>query len=268
MSGSRTSPADPQYRNWTWRVLQFLMQNFFTFWLGYRVRGLERLPPGGALFLINHQSFLDPLFAAAGLHRPVSYLARDNLFRVPVIGSILRATYVMPIRREAAGTESMRLSIERCRQGYYVGLFPEGTRTRDGSIGAFKPGFLAIARRAGVPVIPIGISGAFESYPRNVLFPRPGRIRVVYGEPISVETIDSFSRERQDDLVALIRDRIVACHAEAEAWRLGHELEREASSSPAAAPAEVPSRVALPTPAVNGNGHHGPVSNDTPTAAH
>lgn len=267
MSGSPTSAVDPQYRNWTWRVLQFVMQNVFTFWLGYRVRGLERLPPGGALFLINHQSFLDPLFAAAGLHRPVSYLARDNLFRVPVIGAILRVTYVMPIRREAAGTESMRLSIERCRQGYYVGLFPEGTRTRDGSIGEFKPGFLAIARRAGVPIVPIGISGAFEAYPRGVVFPYPGRIRVVYGEPISVETIESYGRDRQDELVTLIRDRIVACHAEAEAWRLGRELEREVSSPAAIVLSEAPPLVALPTPAVNGNGHYGPVSNDAPTAA-
>lgn len=268
MSGSRTSPADPHYRNWTWRSLQFVMQNFFTFWLGYRVRGMERLPPGGALLLINHQSFLDPLFAAAGLHRPVSYLARDNLFRVPVIGAILRATYVMPIRREAAGTESMRLSIERCQQGYYVGIFPEGTRTHDGSIGKFKPGFLAIARRSGVPVVPIGIAGAFESYPRKVLFPRPGRIRVVYGEPISFATIEAYDRDRQDELVALIRDRIVACHAEAEAWRLGRELERDESSLTKAVSSEAPSLNALPTPAVNGNGHHGPVSNDTPTAAH
>lgn len=220
-SQSVDPPAvDPHRRNWLWHSLQFVMQNIFTFWFRYRARGLEKIPRGGALLLINHQSFLDPLFVGVGMRRPVSYLARDSLFRVPLLGWILRNTYVMPISRESAGTESLRLSIDRCRQGYLVGIFPEGTRTIDGSVGPFKPGFVAIARRCGVPVIPVGVAGAFEAYPRTVRFPRPGRIRVVFGDPVPPDEVLQLSlRGQEAAFVELMRSRVAACHQEAEAWR-------------------------------------------------
>lgn len=220
MSAPSPRPVDPHHRNWLWHSLQFVMQNIFAFWFGYRVRGLEKVPRGGALLLVNHQSFLDPLFVAAGMSRPVSYLARDNLFRVPGIGWLLSRTYVMPISRESAGTESLRLSINRCRQGYLVGIFPEGTRTTDGRVGDFKPGFVAIARRSGVPVLPVGIAGAFESYSRRHRFPRPGQIRVVFGDPIPPEEVLQLSRRGEEGaFVKLVRDKVAACHAEAVAWR-------------------------------------------------
>ncbi len=65
----------------------------------------------------------------------------------------------MPISREAAGTESLRESIRRMEHGFLVGIFPEGTRSDDGALGELKPGFLALVRRAGVPVIPVGVAG-------------------------------------------------------------------------------------------------------------
>lgn len=211
---------DPRRRNRLWHGIQFVMQNIFTFWFRYRARGIEKLPEGGALLLINHQSFLDPLFVGVGLRRPVSYLARDSLFRIPLLGWLLRNTYVIPISRESAGTESLRLSIERCKQGYLVGIFPEGTRTLDGSVGSFKPGFVAIARRCGVPVVPVGVAGAFEAYPRTAKFPSPGRIRVVFGDPVQPEEVLQLSlRGQEASFVELMRGRVAACYQEAEAWR-------------------------------------------------
>uniref|UniRef100_A0A7C2NWP6 1-acyl-sn-glycerol-3-phosphate acyltransferase n=1 Tax=Schlesneria paludicola TaxID=360056 RepID=A0A7C2NWP6_9PLAN len=210
---------DPIARNAHWRTIQFVLQNVFCFWLGYRARGLEHLPDGGALLLINHQSFLDPLLVGLPLKRPVSYLARDNLFRVPVVGHILRNTYVMPINREAASTASLREAIRRIEHGFYVGLFPEGTRTRDGHVGELKPGFLALLRRTDAPVIPVGIAGAFEAFPKGTPFPLPGRIRVVFGEPSDREQLAAYGKEREADLLQQVRQRIVACVAEAQAWR-------------------------------------------------
>jgi 1-acyl-sn-glycerol-3-phosphate acyltransferase len=226
--------VDPRHRNWVWRSIQFVLQNAFAFWFQYRARGIEKLPAGGALFLINHQSFLDPLLVGVGLRRPVSYLARDSLFRVPIIGWVLRKTYVLPICRESAGTESLRLSINRCRQGYYVGVFPEGTRTRTGEVGDFKPGFVAIARRSGVPVIPVGIAGAFEAYPRGVRIPRPSRIRVVFGDPIEAAEVQRLSeRGQEQSFVALVRGLVELCQAEAEDWRARRvDLSQERAATP------------------------------------
>lgn len=218
-----TAPADlpdPTHRNAHWRTWQFLMQNVFCFWLRYRARGMEHLPQdGGALLLINHQSFLDPLLVGLPLTRPVSYLARDSLFRVPFIGWVLRNTYVMPVNREAASTASLREAIRRLQHGFYVGIFPEGTRSASGAVGALKPGFLALVRRTGAPVIPVGIAGAFEAYPRGALFPHAGKVRVVFGRPLPREVLDGFGKDREAELLAYVHDHIAACARAAAAWR-------------------------------------------------
>jgi 1-acyl-sn-glycerol-3-phosphate acyltransferase len=204
-----------------WRFFQFILQIFFCFWLGYRSRGHKQLDDAdGGLVLANHQSFLDPLLVGLPLHRPISYLARDSLFRVPVIGWILRNTYVMPISREAAATATMRETIRRMQHGFLVGLFPEGTRTETGAMGPLKPGFVALIRRAKVPVYPVGVAGAFQALGRKSWFLRPTRVRVVVGKPISVEELEQFAGRDQDNaLIELVRSRISECFSEAEAWR-------------------------------------------------
>jgi len=220
----------PIARNAQWRAFQFIMQSLFCFWLRYRARGLEHLPAeGGALLVINHQSFLDPLLVGLPLTRPVSYLARDNLFRIPIIGWILRNTYVLPINRESASTSSIREAIRRLEHGFYVGIFPEGTRTEDGTVGEFKPGLLALLKRTTVPVIPVGIAGAFEAYPRNAWFPRPGKVRVVYGEPLSAAESAALGKDR--DALAVLRDRIISCQEAAEVWRDGNGTDASTASS-------------------------------------
>jgi 1-acyl-sn-glycerol-3-phosphate acyltransferase len=217
---SPPSLPDPIVANAHWQGYRFLLRVFFCFWLKYRARGMEHLPTaGGALLLINHQSFVDPLLAGLPFQRPVSYLARDSLFRVPVIGWILGRTYVMPISREAASTASLREAIRRLDHGFYVGIFPEGTRTETGEVGPLKPGFLALLRRSKVPVIPVGIAGAFEAYPKGQPLPAPGKVRVVYGEAFDRTHLASFGKDREAELLAFVHDRITACHEAAAAWR-------------------------------------------------
>jgi 1-acyl-sn-glycerol-3-phosphate acyltransferase len=213
----------PKDRNLVWRTIQFILQNVFCFWLGYRSRGYHYLDEaGGGLVLANHQSFLDPLLIGLPLQRPISYLARDTLFRVPVIGWILRNTYVMPINRESAAIAILRESLRRMEHGYLVGMFPEGTRTETGDVGEFKPGFVALVRRAKCPVYPVGIAGGFQAMGRKSLFLKPVRVRVVVGEPITVEQLEQYSGRDQDQaLIDLVRNRVVQCYEEAEAWRLG-----------------------------------------------
>lgn len=214
---------DPYRRNWVWFSIQVALRLIFTVWLRYRARGVEKIPrTGGALFLINHQSFLDPLLVGLPLSRPVSYLARNTLFTVPVIGWILRHTYVLPIDRESAGTASIRVAIERMQQGFLVGIFPEGTRTRDGRVGEFKPGFVALVRRAKLPVYPVGIAGAFEAFPRSLWNMRLSPVRVVFGDPLSPDEIEQLGgrgRGREEEFVQTVRERVIACQREAEAWR-------------------------------------------------
>lgn len=212
---------DPIKRNRHWLTFQFIMKFVVVVMVRFRARGLENVPKtGGGLVLINHQSALDPLLAGVALQRPISYVARDTLFPVPFIGWVLKNTYVLPINREAASSRLIKAMVRRMDHGFLVGMFPEGTRTRDGEVGPFKPGFLAMIRRSNVPIYPVGIAGSMDAMPRGMLIPRFRKVRVVYGEPLLPEEIKPYLDDgREKELVALVRERIIACQQAAETWR-------------------------------------------------
>lgn len=197
-----------------------LLKIAFAILFRYRARHIERIPETtGGLILSNHQSFLDPLLIGLPLRRPVSYIARDNLFRIPVIGWILQRTYVVPINRESAGTESVREGVRRMKAGFLVGVFPEGTRCTDGEMGEIKPGFVAVARRAKQPIYPVGIAGAYRAMPKGGLKIYPRKIRVVYGEPIPADEVERLAKKgNEDEFLDVIRERLQSCLNEANEW--------------------------------------------------
>ena len=212
----------PTRRNPVWFTSQMILRLVFLVWFRYRARGMDNLPStGGCLLLMNHQSFLDPLLVGLPLQRPVSFLGRHTLFPVPIIGWILRRAYVMPIKRSSGGTAFIREMVRRIRHGFLVGIFPEGTRCSDGSVGELKPGFIALARRAKSPIVPVGIAGAHEALPRGALWLRPRTIRVVYGAPIDTAEVERLCRHgREQEFLDLARVRIVECQRAAKHWRV------------------------------------------------
>ena len=217
-----TQPREhPTRRNWLWLILQFLLRVVFTVWLRYRARGLDKIPAeGGGLIIANHQSFLDPLLIGLPLSRPLSYVARDTLFPVPLIGWVLRRTYVMPIKREAASSATIRAAVERVQQGFLVGIFPEGTRCRQGEVGEFRPGFAAIVRRTKLPIYPVAIAGAHKAMPRGIWWLKRRTVTVVFGDALPPDEVERYCQRGQEQrLVSLVRERITALHAEAETWR-------------------------------------------------
>jgi 1-acyl-sn-glycerol-3-phosphate acyltransferase len=203
--------------------MRALMRLAFPLWFRLRARGIGNVAAHGpALLLINHQSFLDSFFVGTPLARPISFLARDSLFRIPVVGWIVKNSYTMPVNRESASSSSLRLAIERLKQGFLVGIYPEGTRSTDGQIGPLKPGFIALVRRADVPVIPVGIAGSGAALPRNAWFVRPKTCRVVFGEPIPLDVLATLAvKGNEQALLDEVRRRMMQCQQEAREW-LGH----------------------------------------------
>ena len=210
----------PHRRMLIWILLQWILQVFFGIWLRYRARHEERLPAqGGGVLVSNHQSFLDPLLIGLPLSRPISFMARDSLFRIPLLGPFLRYTYVIPISRRSASSTSFRAAIENIENGNLVGIFPEGTRSEDGEVQRFKPGFLALLKRTDAAIYPIGIAGAYQALPRGAWFLYPRPVRVVYGEPIPAATVKDYcARGAEKDLLALTQERVIACQREAAVW--------------------------------------------------
>lgn len=208
-------------RDWFWRMLHGPLWLFIRPWLQFQVRGQEHIPAsGGGLLVSNHQSFVDPILLGLYLDRPLRMLARDSLHRVPILGWIVTRLHTIPISREATSPATIKESIRAAEQGHIVGIFPEGTRQEQNAVGEFKPGFIALVRRGKFPIYPVGIAGANYAMPRGAWFPRPRKVRLVYGPPLSpAEIAPLCERGREEELVALIRERVVACHGEAEAWR-------------------------------------------------
>lgn len=203
-------------RNLVWRAIQLPTSIFFRIWAPLKVEGLEHIDPDQpGLIVSNHQSFLDPLMLAVRMARPISYLARDGLFKIPFIGWVLRNTYVMPISRKAARAASIRAALERLEEGFLVGIFPEGTR-QVGDVADFRPGVTAVLKRSSVPVYPVGIAGADRIWPKGSWFIRPGRIRVVFGPPIPREKIELLSKaESKAELAEYVRDQVVELQRQA-----------------------------------------------------
>lgn len=181
-------------------------------WFRFRAFGRAHVrAQGGAIIAANHQSFLDPVFVGAAAPRPIDYFARRSLFRGP-FGAFIRALNALPVERREPSRESerpptggdvaaIRTAIERLRAGRILLLFPEGTRTATGALGPFRSGVETIARRAGVPVIPAAIDGAFEAWPRGRPIFRAGApCAVAFGPPLPPEAPDLLADLRAEIL--------------------------------------------------------------------
>lgn len=193
-------------RAW-YRYCRYLCWALFTVCFRGRVFGRENVPlQGGVLLLCNHQSFLDPVLATYGLNRECHYMARDSLFRNKYFRRLIESLNAFPIRRGAADLAAIRESIRRLKGGGLLTAFPEGTRTPDGCVQAMHAGAVLIARRAGVPIVPTLILGAYEAWPRQQLSPRPLPIIVAYGAALTPKMIETMTDE---DVVTVVRSEIL-----------------------------------------------------------
>lgn len=183
----------------------------------YRSHGHNQVPSrGGALVISNHQSHFDPVLVGLPLSRRLNYLARASLFSFAPFRWLINSLDAIAIDREGMGLSGLKETLKRLNRGEMVLLFPEGTRTRNGEVASLKRGFSALAKRAKVPLIPVGIDGAFQVWPRGQTLPRLGTIHVQYGTPITAE---QFADLTEDELVALVSSRVEDCHAKARRSR-------------------------------------------------
>ncbi|MGE0607321.1 MAG: lysophospholipid acyltransferase family protein [Pirellulales bacterium] len=185
----------------------------------YRLRwwGREHIPAtGGVLILSNHQSHIDPPLLGLCIDRRINYLARDTLFRFPPFRWLINSLDAIPIDREGLGLAGLKETLKRLKRGELVLIFPEGTRSPDGEVAPLKPGFSALARRAGVPLLPVAIDGAYQAWPRQQKYPGRGVIHVQFGPPLWPEELDQYDER---ELVEEVERRIRDCHAAARRHR-------------------------------------------------
>jgi len=177
----------------------------FTLGFSLRTFGMRHMPlRGPALVVANHQSFLDPPMVGVAVRRELVYLARKTLFRNRVFAALIRAYNAVPIDQEGIGKDGIRTILEQLRMGRAVLVFPEGERTPDGSMVPLKPGIQLLIKRTQAPIVPVGIAGAYQAWPRWRPFPVPRPlfvpgaegIAVVIGEPVDSRRYIDMPREQ------------------------------------------------------------------------
>ncbi len=156
---------------------------------GVRLRVLhaERLRPGeSSVIVANHASMADILVLFAGLPVQVRFMAKRSVFRVPFLGWGIAAAGFIPVDRGdwRRGHEAVDVALKRLHGGRSVVIFPEETRSRDGSLLPFKKGAALLAVRAALPMVPVGIVGTFRVLPRGTLESSPGTVILNVGDPI------------------------------------------------------------------------------------
>src|SRR5208337_532017 len=174
------------------------------------IRGLENINKHGSyIFVSNHQGWFDIFTALGKLPLRFSWLAKEELFKIPVLGHAMYKAGYIPIDRKdrRKSMASINRAAEIIRQGTSVFIFPEGTRSADGVIRDFKKGIFILASKSQQPIVPVSISGSYRILPKDSWTIYPGEIRFSIGKPIQTTGIVSGSR---DLLIEQVREAIRA----------------------------------------------------------
>jgi 1-acyl-sn-glycerol-3-phosphate acyltransferase len=200
-AGGRPTPPRPVDRaTFVWKWVQLTARLISTIYFDMKVYGVRNVPrTGGVLIVSNHQSLLDPPLLGTRLHRPMSYMAKAELFdKNKFFTWMIRSLGAFPVRQGAGDVGAIRETVSRLQEGRMLNIFPEGSRTVDGEILPMQPGVALVVRRAGVPVIPTAIDGSYEAWPKGAKMFRRRQIRIVYGPPLDVTGM------KGDQIIALI----------------------------------------------------------------
>src|SRR5215204_1288236 len=159
----------------------------------FRLRrlGREHIPEGGVILASNHRSFLDPFAIGCCLRRPIYFVAKQELFKNPLLGWVLNCLGAFPIKRGAADEESVATSLALLERGEAVVIFPEGTRIRTGSLAPPKRGVGRLALQSGSPVVPIAVTNSERA--RRGWRIKPVKVHIRFGPPVTFPRVEDPS---------------------------------------------------------------------------
>lgn len=179
-----------------------------------RFIGLENVPAGGAVLAGNHVSYLDPVLLWCGSPRPVHFMAKKELWDSRFLAWVLPLLWAFPVHRGEPDRAAIATATDLLRSGELVGVFPEGTRSADGStqLGEAHGGAAFLALRAGVPIVPTAFVGTERLWPRGARFPRRGRVTISFGAPIDPASVmpDAGRKERVREITRIVMEAIAA----------------------------------------------------------
>lgn len=182
-----------------------------------KVEGLENVPPeGGVIICGNHFNARDPLIVGITMKRPVSFMAKQELFKNPILAWVIRGMGVFPVKRGQPDRAALKRSIDVLQEGTCFGIFPEGTRSKTGRLRKAEPGAAYLALKSGAPVVPVGITSTYKLFqPVIVRYGKPLDLDAYKGAKLSSEALDGVSEAIMAGIGAQLEppvDYVAAAH--------------------------------------------------------
>ena len=172
-----------------------LLDSFF----GFEVKGRENIPEKGPFIIAaNHVSYADPVVVGVSCNKiPVTFMAKKELFDVPIFGAWIKAVGCIPIMRHSGDSKPLKKVMQKLKNGGALAIFPEGRRSPDGRLQKAEAGIGLIAMKTGAPIIPVYVSGTDKALPRGKKIARPCKITATIGKPVDIIESLKFSDRRK-----------------------------------------------------------------------
>ena len=180
------------------------------------VRGVEHVPATGPVLLVsNHVSLLDPPLVGGASPRVLHFMAKEELFRIPLFGRLIASLNARPVRRDGSDSRALKTALRLLGEGRALLVLPEGPRGVEGRLGDAKPGAGMLAVMSGATVVPVHVSGSGRALPAGCVVPRPAKVRVRFGPPLCFKaTADEDRKERYREATREIMRGIAQLHGQ------------------------------------------------------
>ncbi|KYH28506.1 MULTISPECIES: lysophospholipid acyltransferase family protein [Clostridium] len=169
------------------------------------VKGLENVPEEACCFVSNHQGNFDILAILASIDKPMGFIAKKEMAKVPFISRWMKNIRCVFMDREnpREALKAINQGAENLRSGYSMVIFPEGTRSKSHNIGEFKKGSLKMAIKAKVPIVPITIDGSYKIFEEHNGWLRKGEIKLTVGKPLYLDKLTSEEQKKLSEIVKM-----------------------------------------------------------------
>ncbi|MDN5278875.1 MAG: 1-acyl-sn-glycerol-3-phosphate acyltransferase [Clostridiales bacterium] len=206
--GNKSEIAETRPSFIWYEVSQFLSRWFFIIYNRMKINGYEKVPKTGQFVTVaNHASIFDGFIMAGAVRRALFIMVKKEAFDNPIKGWYLRKVLCFPVDRSKVDATAIKTAMKVLNDGYNLGLFPEGTRNREGKVSQFKPGAIKFALKKKLPIIPAYIANSHNLTPPGTVFPRPAKMSVHFLDPIDTKA-ELEAGKNEEDILKMLYDRI------------------------------------------------------------